>query len=178
MENIDLKKGIDIVLECIRDYEDGNQEREEEVIDIIRAIYKYHKYAKKSQIRTKFVILYNHLLTMMTNPGLTQTEEYQTLKKLSESDLEYYKEVSKKLHDYILLGLETDSFPDLEAAYLLTVSLSDILISIIEYLTEIVRLSKQDFIGYEYTSNSRAIENGKKRKLTVSNLVSIISKGE
>lgn len=58
------------------------------------------------------------------------------------SDLEYYLESSKKLEEYVKICSKTQEFPDLEAAYILTIKLSLILENIMDYTKEIRLMEK------------------------------------
>lgn len=137
---------IQQILYYIEEYEKGNDEYYDAIIEIIKAIKDYHNTAKRNYKRTKFILAFSKIATNVTNSYLKDERVYQRLMDNCYKDLDYYFEASKKLENYVKLCSKTNEFPDLEAAYILTIKLSLILENIMAYTKEI-RLMEKSSMG-------------------------------
>lgn len=140
--DLDTLGQIQQILYYIEEYENGNDGYYDAIIEIIKAIKAYQKTAKKNYKRTKIVLSVSKLATLVTNSYLKDERVYQQMMDNCYSDLEYYLESSKKLEEYVKICSKTQEFPDLEAAYILTIKLSLILENIMDYTKEIRLMEK------------------------------------
>lgn len=138
----DIINKIQQILYYIEEYEKGNDEYYDAILEIINAIKDYHNTAKKNYKRTKLVLAVSKIATTVTNSYLKDERVYQRLMENCYADLEYYLSASKKLEEYVQACLKTNEFPDLEAAYILTIKLSLILENIMAYTKEIRLMEK------------------------------------
>lgn len=144
--DLETLQQIQQILYYIEEYEKGNEEYYDAIIEIVRAIKNYNTTAKKNYKRTKIILAISKIATLVTNPNLKDERVYQRIVENSYNDLKYYLESSNKLEKYINICLKTNEFPDLEAAYILTIKLSLILDNIMAYIHE-MRLMEKSSTG-------------------------------
>lgn len=136
-------------IECIRAYEAGDETLVDAVIDIIIEIDDYTHYAKKEvRVHKRYLFYYKAAAFFM--PG--NFDEKKLLQSV-DSTLALYFECIDILKKYIKVGNATDNFPDLEAAYLLTIYLSALLLNVADYFEEINTMKNAEAFGYAYSNN-------------------------
>ncbi len=128
------KQAMDSVIDAIRKYEAGDTSYEQDMLDVISGIWNYVKYSKIIKRRYRWIITFYKTISKI-------------LKSNEESILEDYKSIDEyysfycssvdTLKQYLEIGFKTDEYPDLEAAYLLTIYLSNLEHNMNDYLNEI-----------------------------------------
>lgn len=165
---------IQQILYYIQEYENGNDEYYDAIIEIIKAIKSYHHTAKRKYTRTKLILAFSKLATYVTNSYLKNERVYQRLIDNCYSDLEYYLESSKKLEEYTKACSKAKEYPDLEAAYILTIKLSLILENIMAYLKEIRLMEKASTGLFVYYPSDTLETKAEANREEVSALVKVL----
>lgn len=165
---------IQQILYYIEEYENGNDEYYDAIIEIIKAIKSYYSTAKRKYTRTKLILSVSKLATHVTNSYLKNERVYQRLIDNCYADLEYYLESSKKLEEYANACSKTNEYPDLEAAYILTIKLSLILENIMVYLKEIRLMEKASTGLFVYYPSDTLETKAEANREEVSALVKVL----
>lgn len=167
----DVKKDAELVLSTIRKYEEGDLSLEDDVVDIIGGLWDYTKYSKKVRLQYKFIIMLYKSISLFKNINESIIKEaYASV----DSYYELYVSSSEELKRYLNNGFKTGDFPDLEAAYLLTIYLSSIITNINDYLSEINSMEKSIYGGYNYFGNKNITLSCEQREEKVKKLVDSI----
>lgn len=157
MENslteLEIQKEIQKILYVIEEFENGNDEYLEDVIEVVNSIKDYTHRTKSFYLKYKFILLVSKFVTLIYAFNLLSDNSYQHLDEYCHADLDYYMEASKHLSKYIKICSRNENYPDLEAAYLLTIKLSNILSNISLYLNEIRSLERSNNSMYRFISN-------------------------
>ena len=162
---------IQKILYYIEEYEQGNEEYYDAIVEIVKAIKSYHTTAKRNYKRTKIILAVSKVATHVTSSYLKDERVYQKLINNCYTDLEYYLSASKKLDDYVNICLKTNEFPDLEAAYILTIKLSLILENIMAYMKEIRSMEKASTSLFVYYPSDNLENKAKANRQEVDILV-------
>lgn len=176
MENILLneeeRKNAELIINTIKNYEDGDESLEDSVVEIIRRIYKFTKYTKKIEKRYRRIIQFYKITSRLLGASSKDIEEiYESV----EENYSFYVSSAETLKKYLDVGFETDEFPDLEAAYLLTIYLTNIEFNINDYLKEISQIDLSVHSGYAYSSPRSSDEKCEERTRIVRKLVDSIN---
>lgn len=176
MEDVLLTKeeqdAVSLIIDTIRKFEAGDESLEDDIIDIIRGILKFSKYSKRIKLQYKIIILFYHTISKINHFSDSVIEDSYS------SVVNYYTlycsscEVLKK---YLSVGFKTDEFPDLEAAYLLTIYLTNLEYNINDYLKEISSYEDSIAGGYSYYGHPKLKDKCEERAEVVKKLVSAIS---
>lgn len=137
-------------IDVIRAYEAGDESLVDDVIDIIIEIDDYISYAKKEVKTYKRYLFYYKAAFFFTSNG--DIDEKKLLES-ANSTLSLYFECLEILKRYLKTGNKTDNFPDLEAAYLLTIYLSALLLNVADYFEEINTRKSAISFGYSYAND-------------------------
>ena len=168
----DEKELVKIVLNAINDFENGDDSRYDDILYIIKGINN----SKKKMNHTLFVekIIVSLSKTLSNLYGLTD----KTAKMYSTCNayLEYYQECINTLSKYLEVGKKTGDYPDLQAAYLLTLYLTFIIENINDYLDEIKQIEKSSLSSYSYSGNPNIDKKCEERKEKVAALVNSIKR--
>lgn len=170
----DILIKIQQILYYIEEYENGNDEYYDAILEIVKAIKGYYGVAKRKYTRTKLILAISKLTTHITNSYLKDERIYQTLIDNCYSDLEYYLESSKKLEKYTEVCSKKNEYPDLEAAYILTIKLSLILENIMAYLKEIRLIEKSSTGLFVYYPSDNLETKAEENRKEVDTLVKVL----
>lgn len=167
------REQVNLVLECIKAFEDGDDDYYDAIITIIKGIKNFCWKTNYIVAKEKLIIAYSKLTTKII---VRKSYILNNLHSVCDAYLEYYKECTDLLTEYLSVGAKTGDYPDLEAAYLLTIHLSGIQENINDYLGEIRNIIRSYICGYEYYRNTAIPKRCEKRKETVVALVNSIKK--
>lgn len=170
----DILIKIQQILYYIEEYEQGNDEYYEAILEIVKAIKGYYNTAKRKYTRVKVILAVSKLATHITNSYLKDDRVYQRLIENCYVDLEYYLESSKKLEEYAKYCSKVGQYPDLEAAYILTIKLSLILENIMSYLKEIRLMEKSSTGLFVYYPSDNLEEKADANRNEVDALVKVL----
>ena len=169
----DERKQVEFILECIKAFEDGDDDYYDAIITIIKGIKHFYHKTNYIVAKEKLVIAYSRLATKII---IRKSDILNNLHSGCDDYLDYYKECANVLSEYLRVGAKTGDYPDLEAAYLLTIHLSGIQDNINDYLREIRNIIKSYICGYEYYHNPATPKKCEERKEMVATLVNSIKK--
>lgn len=172
--DLEILEKFQQILFYIDEYEKGNEEYYDAIIEIINAIKDYKKTAKKNYVRTKAILAVSKMATRVAAANLQDERIYQQMMNNCYDDIEYYYECSKKLEEYVNICLKTKEFPDLQAAYILTVKLSLILDNVMGYLKEIRMMEKSSTGLFTYYPSDNVEKKAEDNRRDVAMLVRVL----
>lgn len=175
LNDLEIQKEIQKILYYIEEFENGNDDYLEEMYVIIEALKDYTKYGKKSYMKAKFILLISKLTTFITDSNIMETDYYKELVGYCNEDIEFYLDSVNKLKEYNRLCKRTGDYPDLEAAYILTIKLSNILENFYAYIHEIRMIEKANSGMFSYYPSGRIREKGLATNEEVSTLTKALS---
>ena len=123
---VDLEIGIKEIVASINDYINGNdtEENYEVIINVVDGLHEYIKLTKKNKLRATFVFLVSRLATLITSPSLMKEDLYREIMSSCRMDYEFYLEAIERLKRYVDECESKGEYPNLDAAYLLSINIS------------------------------------------------------
>lgn len=174
------KLNVKEILDCIKKFENGDDSYYNDIITIIKGIKHFNIHAKSIYLKFSFIVYCTKIKSNMLDAMFSKEEinEKTALFQACYEDLENYNNANKKLTKYLALGHKTGNYPDLEAAYLLTIYLSNYLYNIQDYLKEIKLSDKYTTEFLTYVPNQKVLKNCLTRKKTPTKLCSALDNNE
>lgn len=139
------------ILFYLDEYNKGNKEYEEDLLELLASYKMDMKSAKKYHLLFSLLIFYLDRTIVLTNYHLRSESDYKDLIGYCRSDIKYYLEVSKLLMHYINKCIKEERYEHLDVIFLLTVKLSYVLSGISDYLAYIRNMEEYygTFISYQ-----------------------------
>ncbi len=169
MESLD--SDIKYIVDSINDYVNGNDSEENYniILDVVDSLHEYIKLTKKNKMRAMFVFLISRIATYIDSPLLVQEDLYKELIKSCKTEYDFYLESVKKLKEYVKECKSRGEYPNLDAAYLLTINLSLVFSSCMKYTSYIRTLESCYNSGIAFEANINS--NGSTEKEEVKRLI-------
>lgn len=122
----DLDKEIKEIVDSINDYVDGNDSEEnyEVILSVVDGLHEYIKLTKKNKLRATVVFLVSKVATFISSPALMKEDLYKDVISSCKMDYDFYLESVERLKNYVNECDARGEYPDLDAAYLLSINLS------------------------------------------------------
>ncbi|MCH5167653.1 MAG: hypothetical protein J1F35_07190 [Erysipelotrichales bacterium] len=165
------QQNVQEVIISIKAFEEGNLDFYDDMILIIEQIKNYKN--KMRFYTTFYKLLLNYSRFKYKLQGLVNND-LEELYSSCISDLSFFKECEKIIGKYLSIGEKSGNYPDLEAAYLLTIHLSGLLHCFNDYLDEINTLAKNQVLEFGYTGDSKALKRREERMTTIATLANAI----
>ena len=164
--NENEKELVAVVLDAINAFENGDDSRYDDIIDIIKGIKNSTRQMNYNLFIERIIISLSKRVSKLY--GITP----ETEKMYSQCDnyLDYYQECINILSEYLEVGKKTGNYPDLQAAYLLTLYVTFIIENITDYLDEIKQIEKSSLSSYSYSGNPNIDKTCEERKEKVEKL--------
>lgn len=169
----ELEREIKDTVDAINDYMNGNdtEENYRVIINVVDGLHEYIKLTKKNKLRATFVFLISKVATFMTVPSLLKESVYKSVITSCKIDYEFYIDSVNKLKNYVDECEEKGEYPDLDAAYLLSINLSLVFRACMKYVAHIRTL--ESCYKNDYTFQINIEDNGRREKDEVKKLTMI-----
>ena len=169
MENIE--NDIKYIVDSINDYVNGNDNEEnyKVILEVVDSLHEYIKLTKKNKLRASFVFIVSRIATYVASPLLVKEDFYKNLIKSCKTEYDFYLESVKRLKEYVKECESKGEYPNLEAAYLLTINLSLLFSACMKYTSYIRTLESCYNSGIAFEANINS--NGSTEKEEVKRLV-------
>lgn len=153
----ECRQELQKILYYIEEYNKGDEQAEDELLTLLATYKKDMKFARKYHIIFSLLIFYLDKSIMLTNNGLRQESDYQSLIGYCREDIKYYLEVSKILKKHISDCIKADDYEAVDVVFLLTVKMGYVLNNITEYFSYIKNMENyaNTFIQYQIPGNFR-----------------------
>ena len=181
----DLENDIKNIVDSIKDYMDGNdtEENYEVILDAVDGLHDYIKLTKKNKMRATFVFLVSKVATLVTTPLLMKEDLYKEVMDQQKTDYDFYLESVERLKSYVNECEAKGEYPDLDAAYLLSVNISLVFRACMKYLGYIRTLENcyRNNIVFQTDIKSNGLkekEEVKKLLMITSSAIEELKKGE
>lgn len=165
------RANIKVVIDCIRDFEAGNDERYEEVESIIEEMINFSLDFKK-YLRKMRLIMYIPMIVAKVMRCPEDTVKSALVKCNNEYD--FVVECYKELRAYLIRGSKSGDYPDLEAAYLFSIYLNEIFNNIEVYIEQIESTMNAYLSDYSYTVGTKKEEEISENHKTMERLLEAI----
>lgn len=166
------KEAYALVINTIKSFEAGDESLEDDILCVIEGIYKFLHFSKKIEIRYKAIItFYKTISRVMFGDDALLQDAYKSV----DENYSFYTSARRVLKRYMDVGEKTDNYPDLEAAYTLTIYLTLLEYNMNDYLNE-VSLYESSLKGhYNYFGKPYLKDHCEERKEIVKKLVDSIN---
>lgn len=181
----ELESSIKDTIDSINDYMNGNdtEENYRVILNVVDGLHEYIKLTKKNKLRAIFVFLASKIATFITTPFLMKEDIYKEIVSSCKMDYEFYLESVDKLKNYVAECEAKGEYPDLDAAYLLSINLSLVFRACMKYMSYIRTLEScyKNDVAFQMNieSNGRQ-EKDEVKKLTMitNSAIEELKKGE
>lgn len=181
----EMEKEIKDIVDSINDYINGNdtEENYKVILNVVDGLHEYIKLTKKNKLRATFIFLVSKIATFITTPFLMREDIYKEIVSSCKMDYEFYLESVDKLKEYVDECEANGEYPDLDAAYLLSINLSLVFRACMKYMGYIRTLEScyKNDIAFQMNieSNGRQ-EKDEVKKLTMitNSAIEELKKGE
>lgn len=153
------EKEINSVLKIIHDFNNGEDELVDEVIEIFVEVKKYTKNAYLNYLKFLFLEKFLDMQITFINNQIKTNEDYALVFSYCKDDLKFYFKTVKNLKIYIKKWQKSGDVDNLDVAFLVSIYLSDILENISEYFDEIAKIVGWLEGRFFYRPNSNIREN-------------------
>lgn len=152
---------INKTLSIISDYYNGKESNYDKIVQIINELHNYIKTIKMSIINAQITLKISENCTNKFYPELINTTNYQNIINQIKNNIDQLKISYRCLEKYLILGEKNNQYPDLDAAYLLSINLSLLIDNIMENIKVIRLYEKSLKSGFEVnniTCNSNELK--------------------
>lgn len=140
---------INKTLSIISDYYNGKESNYDKIVQIINELHNYIKTIKMSIINAQITLKISENCTNKFYPELINTTNYQNIINQIKNNIDQLKISYRCLEKYLILGEKNNQYPDLYAAYLLSINLSLLIDNIMENIKVIRLYEKSLQSGFE-----------------------------
>lgn len=155
----ELQQEIQKIIFYIEEFENGNDEYYYDMLEIIKALESYVRHAKCFYLKGKLIYIYSKIITFITANSILTDDFYNKLDNESKENLRLYIDSVNTLNNYNKICKKTGDYGNLDAAYLLTIKLSQVLANFFGYLSEIRTLENSTNSMFAYIPGTRKYEN-------------------
>lgn len=131
---------INTILDCIEEYNNGDENYLEYMEYIASVVKKYTNSARFKYIEFLLLEKYLDIHLRLVNNVIRESEDFQQLFGYCQDDLRYYLASAKELRIFIKKAIKNKDYECLDSAYLLTIYLSYILTNISNYFGTLSRV--------------------------------------
>lgn len=169
----DIEKDVKKIVDSINDYVNGKdtEENYKVILSVVEGLHEYIKLTKQNKLRAAFVFLVSKVATLITSPLLLKEDLYKEVISSCKIDYEFYLESVERLKNYVDECESRGEYPDLDAAYLLSINLSLVFRACMNYMGYIRTLENCYKNGITFQTNVES--NGKQEKEEVKKLLMV-----
>lgn len=169
----ELKDNIEMVVNGLREYSDGNNDYQELFDTVVNALDEFKKDQISNEMTTRLIFLISKITTILKCPGLVLKEDYQVTESCIKEDFKYYRYVSSIFNKYLKKCHKDHVFYDIDMWYLLYLNLSFLLNEITNY-THYIRLLELSYMrGYTFEETPRS-QSLVERKDTIEEILKLL----